>query len=164
MKLHVEVLQMLKSGLSSPFTHFDFFLEELARSSRLVTIPRTSIARYSRLQFLSQRTVWLHGRADTLRCHKTPRHGICVTSDLFKRLVTTLCTECETEDQNQQETGKRTRGTGFLQTDILPYGEHSTDEPDILAASKSDFAAASRCGHRRGNKVAHPLTEPAADP
>lgn len=139
-KLHEEVLRMFKSGMSSSFTTFDSFLEELARSGRLLRHYTQNIdCRQSRLECLAAKTVWLHGRADTLRCHKAPGHRASVNPQSFEELVTTPCTECEMENESRRREGKRTRDGGFFRTDVLLYGEDSPDESDFLDAFKRDL-------------------------
>ncbi|KAH7111419.1 DHS-like NAD/FAD-binding domain-containing protein [Dactylonectria macrodidyma] len=139
-ELHEEVLKMFKSGMSSSFTKFDSFLEELAQSGRLLRHYTQNIdCRYSRLDCLASKTVWLHGRADTLRCHKAPGHRTGVDPQSFERLVTTPCTKCEMENKSRQQEEKRTRRGGFFRTDVLLYGEHSPDESDFLEVFQRDL-------------------------
>ncbi|KAK7420731.1 hypothetical protein QQZ08_010266 [Neonectria magnoliae] len=75
--LHADVLQKLRSGRKAPLTLFDTFAERLAQSDPLRYHYTQNIDyRQTRLPYLSQRTIWLYGRADTLVCHIRPSHTI----------------------------------------------------------------------------------------
>ena len=139
-RLHDDVLQKLKSGQHAPFTPFDTFIEKLARSGRLRRHYTQNIdCRHVRLPFLSQRTIWLHGRADTLTCHIRPSHQRRVTSQSFRRWIAAPCPSCKAEGEKHARAGKRRRSGGFLRPKVLLYGEGCADETEITAAFNSDL-------------------------
>ncbi|KAH7132782.1 DHS-like NAD/FAD-binding domain-containing protein [Dactylonectria macrodidyma] len=138
--LHADVLQKLRSGRKAPFTPFDTFAERLAQSDHLRYHYTQNIdCRQTRLPYLSQRTVWLHGRADTLVCHLRPSHTIWVTPRSFPRWVLAPCPLCKKEQRKRVMTRKRRRAVGFLRPNVLLYGENCPGEDEITAAFNRDL-------------------------
>ncbi|KAH6881125.1 DHS-like NAD/FAD-binding domain-containing protein, partial [Thelonectria olida] len=140
-ELHADVLHKLQSGQEAPFTPFDVFAEGLAKSGHLRYHYTQNIdCRHTRLPYLSQKTMWLHGRADTLVCHIRPSHTKRVTSQSFPRWVMASCPLCEEEQGERAIALKRRRDEGFLRPNVLLYGEDCPAEAEITAAFNSDLA------------------------
>ncbi|KAM7210025.1 DHS-like NAD/FAD-binding domain containing protein [Rhypophila decipiens] len=139
-ELNDDVLHKLRCGLTAPFTPFDAFLERLARSNRLRRHYTQNIdCRHTRSQFLTRRTTWLHGRADTLMCHLRLSHTMQVTPRVFQRSVMKICPVCKKEQTERAKAGKRMRAVGILRPKVLLYGESCPDETEITAALNSDL-------------------------
>ncbi|RYP51736.1 hypothetical protein DL769_010766 [Monosporascus sp. CRB-8-3] len=128
-QLHVAVRRILQAGQDAQWTPFDTFAEDLAQRG-YVRHPFTQNidCRNDRLPTHSWRTVWLHGRADTLMCHLNSSHTIRVTAGFFPLHVMGPCQSCEIEGRKRARAGKRTQATGFLRPKILLYGEDYPDE------------------------------------
>ncbi|KAH6957693.1 DHS-like NAD/FAD-binding domain-containing protein [Ilyonectria sp. MPI-CAGE-AT-0026] len=138
--LHADVLQKLRSGRKAMFTPFDAFAERLAQSDHLRYHYTQNIdCRQTRLTYLSQRTMWLHGRADTLVCHLRPSHTIQVTPQSFPRWVLAPCPLCKKEQRKRAMARKRKRAVGFLRPNVLLYGENCPGEEEITAAFNRDL-------------------------
>ncbi|KAH8662641.1 DHS-like NAD/FAD-binding domain-containing protein [Ilyonectria robusta] len=134
------MLQKLRSGRKAMFTPFDAFAERLAQSDHLRYHYTQNIdCRQTRLTYLSQRTMWLHGRADTLVCHLRPSHTVQVTPPSFPRWVLAPCPLCKTEQRNRVMARKRKRAVGFLRPNVLLYGENCPGEEEITAAFNRDL-------------------------
>ncbi|KAK0628285.1 DHS-like NAD/FAD-binding domain-containing protein, partial [Bombardia bombarda] len=139
-QLHADVLHKLRCGLTAPFTPFDNFLERLAQSGHLRRQHTQNIdCRHTKSPFLAQRTMWLHGRADTLVCQLRPSHTRRVTPRSFRRWVMAPCPSCKKEQKKRTMAGKRKRAVGVLRPKVLLYGEHCPDESEITAAFNSDL-------------------------
>ncbi|RSL89656.1 hypothetical protein CEP52_014843 [Fusarium oligoseptatum] len=139
-RLNADLLQKLQSGQRAMFTMFDMFAEGLAQSGRLRRHYAQNIdCRQSRLAHLSRKTVWLHGRADTLVCRIRPSHTIKVTPESFPRWVQASCPLCEEEQSKRAAEGKRRRNVGTLRTSVLLYGEDSPSESSITAILNYDL-------------------------
>ncbi|KAL6353653.1 hypothetical protein LRP88_12966 [Fusarium phalaenopsidis] len=139
-RLHTDLLQKLESGQRAMFTMFDTFAEGLAQSGRLRRHYAQNIdCRQSRLAHLSRKTVWLHGRADTLVCQIRPSHTMQVTPESFPRWIQASCPSCEEEQSKRAAEGKRRRNVGELRTSVLLYGEDSLSESRITAAFNYDL-------------------------
>ncbi|KAJ4167377.1 hypothetical protein NW754_011192 [Fusarium falciforme] len=139
-QLHADVLQKLQSGQRAMFTMFDTFAEGLAQSGRLRRHYAQNIdCRQSRLAHLSRKTVWLHGRADTLVCSIRPSHTMKVTPESFPRWIQASCPLCEEEQSKRAAEGKRRRNVGTLHTSVLLYGQDSPSESRITAAFNYDL-------------------------
>lgn len=85
-RLNGDILSKLRRGQKASLTSFDLFAEKLAESGRLRRHYTQNIdCRQARLPSLSKKTIWLHGRADTMVCHITPTHTLLVNPQSFKR-------------------------------------------------------------------------------
>lgn len=139
-ELHGRMLTIFKSASNPELTPFEAFMENLAQSGRILRHYTQNIdCRTARLPSLAERTIWLHGRLDTLRCHIHPQHTIKVTPLSFSQLVGTACPDCETENEQRVEKVQRSRSVGFLRPDVLLYGERSPDESEIGDLFKGDL-------------------------
>ncbi|KAJ4200334.1 hypothetical protein NW759_015911 [Fusarium solani] len=139
-QLHADILQKLQAGQRSMFTMFDIFAEGLAQSGRLRRHYTQNIdCRQSRLAHLSRKTVWLHGRADTLVCWIRPSHTMKVTPESFPQWIQASCPLCEEEQSKRAAEGKRRRNVGTLRTSVLLYGQDSPSESKITAAFNYDM-------------------------
>lgn len=81
----------------------------------------------------------LHGRVDTLRCSVRSQHTFRATAESFLQLVNECCPICEKEQKQREQEGKRRRSTGSLRSNVLFYGECSSEESEILAAFNDDL-------------------------
>ncbi|KAF4990623.1 hypothetical protein FDECE_14287 [Fusarium decemcellulare] len=139
-RLHTDILQKLQAGQKAMFTMFDIFAEGLAQSGRLRRHYAQNIdCRQSRLAHLSRKTVWLHGRADTLVCRIRSSHTMKVTPESFPQWIQDSCPLCEEEQSKRAAEGKRRRNVGTLRTSVLLYGEDSPSESRITAAFNYDL-------------------------
>ncbi|KAH7115764.1 DHS-like NAD/FAD-binding domain-containing protein, partial [Dactylonectria estremocensis] len=140
-RLHTDILHKLQSGQEARITQFDTFAERLAQSNHLQSHYTQNIdCRQLKLPHLSKKTIWLHGRADTLVCHLRPSHTIKVTPQSFLQLVKATCPTCEKEQSDRASAHKRRRAMGFLRSNVLLYGENSPNEASITATFNHDIA------------------------
>ncbi|KAF2195231.1 hypothetical protein K469DRAFT_681566 [Zopfia rhizophila CBS 207.26] len=98
-KLHSYLLSVFVTASESKFTPFERLMEDLARYGRIRRhYTQNFDCRSTRLPSLSQKTICLHGRLDTMMCHMYSQH------------------KCQEYDQQLVEMGKRSRSGGFLRT------------------------------------------------
>ena len=89
-------------------------MDELAQSGRLQRYYTQNIDCFdARLSWLSQKTVQLHGRLDTLicqLCQDTKEVGL----EEFERVVASSCYKCETTSEDQVRRGKGALGVSLF--------------------------------------------------
>jgi NAD-dependent SIR2 family protein deacetylase len=139
-ELHSRMLKMFEDASNHQFTPFERLMEDLAHCGRIQHHYTQNIdCRAARLPSLSQKTVWLHGRLDTMMCHRYPQHTVQVTPQSFEQWATAPCPDCQDNDQQRVQMGKRSHGGGFLRPKVLLYEEESPDESEIIGAFKYDL-------------------------
>jgi NAD-dependent SIR2 family protein deacetylase len=131
------ILTILRSASKSSLTKFHHLLESLAQSGRLLRHYTQNFDCLSdRLPSLSKRTIMIHGRGDTLRCHKRSSHTVRITAETFSELVQSECPTCAEE---QKEGKMRRCRTGKLRTDVVLYNEPNPYDSDIFDAVDDDL-------------------------
>ena len=139
-QLHSIMLKTFESASDPKFTPFETLMENLAKVGRVQRHYTQNIdCRTARLPSLTKKTIWLHGRLDTLRCHINPQHSMKVTPESFPQWVLKACPVCEEINKERGNGDKRLRSVGFLRPDVLLYDEHSPDESGIKDAFKDDL-------------------------
>ncbi|KAH7111075.1 DHS-like NAD/FAD-binding domain-containing protein [Dendryphion nanum] len=140
-KLHNQVLTIFESASKSGLKPHDYLMEAWAQSGRLLRHYTQNVdCRSDRLPFLSQKTVMLHGRVDTLRCTIRPRHTLRVTTESFLQKVDAQCPVCEEEQAKRVLNGLRRRSIGKLRTSVLLYNEPNPDDSEAMAAFNDDLS------------------------
>jgi len=81
----------------------------------------------------------LHGRVDTLTCSIRSQYNLRVTAESFSQLVNECRSICKEEQKQRELEGKRRRSIGSLRSNVLLYGECSSEESEILAAFNDDL-------------------------
>ncbi|KAF2463817.1 DHS-like NAD/FAD-binding domain-containing protein [Lindgomyces ingoldianus] len=139
-QLHSQLLTIFTSASTSGPTSLDSLMEAWAQRGRIRRHYTQNIdCRSDRLPSLSQRTIMLHGRVDTLRCSIRPQHTFRVTAESFSHLINDRCPLCEDEQKQRELEGNRRRSTGSLRSNVLLYGECNPEEPEIVAAFNDDL-------------------------
>jgi NAD-dependent SIR2 family protein deacetylase len=139
-QLNSDILSKLQNGQQASFTSFDLFAQKLAESGRLRHhYTQNMDCRQARLPCLAERTIWLHGRADTMICHMNPTHTKQVSAKSFTKLAMAPCPYCKRLQKQRTREGRRPRSVGFLRPKVLLYGEDCPDESAITAAFKEDL-------------------------
>jgi len=138
-ELHERLLTIYKSASRPEFTPFESLMETLAQSSRICRHYTQNIdCRSARLPSLAERTIWLHGRLDTLRCHIRPLHTKEVTLESFSQWDLKPCPTCVEINTERVNNNKRERSKGFLRTDVLLYDEQNPHDTEIHDAFDYD--------------------------
>jgi NAD-dependent SIR2 family protein deacetylase len=131
-ELHRRMLKIFESASKPELTPFETFMENLAQCSRVQRRYTQNIdCRTARLPSLAERTLWLHGRLDTLMCHRRPHHTMKVTPQTFPQMGR----RCMPGVRSR----KRSHSVGFLRPKVLLYGERSPDESEISDVFKDDL-------------------------
>ena len=139
-KLHNTIYEIYKSASNPKLSRLELAMDELAQDGRLLShFTQNFDCRPCRLTSLAERTVWMHGRADTMMCHIRSEHTIRVSSDSCQKWALTPCPECQAEMQKRVDQGKRPRDIGVLRSKVLLYGEHSPDEEELGERLESDL-------------------------
>jgi NAD-dependent SIR2 family protein deacetylase len=139
-QLHNVLLKTFESASKPEFTPFEVMMENLAKSGRIQRHYAQNIdCRTARLPSLAEKTVWLHGRLDKLRCHINPEHTKEVNPKLFPQWILQACPMCEETNEKRRADNKRPRSVGVFRTDVLLYDERSPHESEIEVAFDNDL-------------------------
>jgi NAD-dependent SIR2 family protein deacetylase len=139
-QLHSQMSEMFQSASAPGSTRFEELMEDLARHGRIHRHYTQNIdCRTERYPYLSQSTICLHGRLDTMMCHLYSQHMERVTPQTFQQRATAPCPRCEAENEQRVAMGRRSRTVGFLRPKVLLYGEYCPDDSDITDAFKDDL-------------------------
>jgi NAD-dependent SIR2 family protein deacetylase len=130
----------LRAGRAAKPTPFDIFAENLAERGYIKCHYTTNIdCRTDNLSALFQKTLFLHGRADTLMCDFRPSHTTRVTAESFP-LEITPCEWCIADALKRKEGGQRPWTIGNSRPRVLLDDEDWPDDTEIKTAFKTSLA------------------------